>query len=191
MAITVKLKYLRIAPRKVRQVSDLIRGKSAEEAQSVLNFTVKKAVQPLSKLLKSAVASARNDFQLQEANLFISKVSVDEGPKLKRWRARARGRAVEIQKKTSHITIVLDEIKKDTSSVGTAEVQETIKKSFKKRSRLKVVKEKKVIPPLAKEEKEKTKEPVKQERPKFRHETEVKKQKPTKGIRRMFRRKAF
>ncbi|PIW91361.1 MAG: 50S ribosomal protein L22, partial [Candidatus Nealsonbacteria bacterium CG_4_8_14_3_um_filter_37_36] len=106
VSVTAKLRYLRITPRKVRQVSDLIRGKTVEEAQTILRYTVKKAAQPLLKLLKSAVASAKNNFQLEELNLYISKILVDEGPKLKRWRARARGRADEIQKKTSHVTIV-------------------------------------------------------------------------------------
>ena len=101
MVIVAKLRYLRIAPRKVRLVVDLIKGKAIEEAQTILNFTVKKATQPLVKLLNSAVANAKNNFQLEESNLYISRITVDEGPKYKRWRARARGIASEIQKKTS------------------------------------------------------------------------------------------
>ncbi|PIS39336.1 MAG: 50S ribosomal protein L22 [Candidatus Nealsonbacteria bacterium CG08_land_8_20_14_0_20_38_20] len=113
MSVIAKLKYLRIAPRKVRLVADLIRGKRAEEAKNILNFTVKKAALPILKLLKSCLANAKNDFQLEEGNLYIQKLLVDEGPKNKRWIARARGKADEIQKKTSHITIVLGEIKKE------------------------------------------------------------------------------
>jgi len=112
MSVTAKLRYLRIAPRKVRLVADLIRGKKVEQAQTILNFTVKKAARPLLKLLNSAVANAKHNFQLDELNLYISKITVDEGPKLKRWRPRARGQVAPIQKKTSHITLVLDEIKK-------------------------------------------------------------------------------
>ena len=112
MPVTVKLKNLRIAPRKVRLVADLIRGKSVEMAQNILSFATKKATSPFLKLLKSAVASAKNNFQLEESNLYISKILVDEGQKYKRWRARARGRVGEIQKKTSHITLFLDEIVK-------------------------------------------------------------------------------
>lgn len=115
--MTAKLRYLRIAPRKVRLVADLIRGKSVEEAQTILNFTVKRAAQPLLKLLKSAIANAKNNFQLEEANLYISKILVDEGPKYKRWMPRARGRASLIQKKTSHITLILDEINKKPKKV--------------------------------------------------------------------------
>lgn len=111
MPITAKLRHLRIAPRKVRLVADLIRGKSVREAETLLQFQIKRGAKPIQKLLKSAVANARNNFKLSEENLYISKITVDEGPKLKRWRARARGRAYPIQKKTSHITLILDELK--------------------------------------------------------------------------------
>lgn len=112
MKVEVKLRKLRIAPRKVRLVADVIRNKSAEEAQSILSFTIKRGAQPLLKLLKSALANAKNNFQLDSANLYISKITVDEGTKFKRWMPRARGQASEIQKKTSHITMVLSERKK-------------------------------------------------------------------------------
>lgn len=111
MPATAKLNYLRIAPRKVRLLADLIRGKSVEQAQNILSFTTKRASQPLLKLLKSAMASAKNQFREQEQDLYISKITVDEGPKLKRWMPRARGSAYEIQKKTSHVTLILDAIK--------------------------------------------------------------------------------
>ena len=110
MEVTAKLRYLRIAPRKVRLVADLVRGKSVEEATHILNFTRKRAAKPLLKLLNSAVANASHNFQLKKENLYISKILVNEGPKLKRWRPRARGVTYEIQKKTSHITLVLTEI---------------------------------------------------------------------------------
>jgi large subunit ribosomal protein L22 len=107
--VKAHLNYLRIAPRKVRLVVDLIRGKSVQEARNILNFTVKRAALPIRKLLDSAVANAKNNFNLDEKKLYIKKIFVNEGPKLKRYRAASRGRAVEIQKKTSHITIILDE----------------------------------------------------------------------------------
>jgi len=128
MPTTVKLRYLRIAPRKVRLVADLIRNKSVEEAQTILNFTIKKAAGPLTKLLKSAVASAKNNFQLEESNLRVSKITIDEGPKYKRWMPRARGQAYEIQKKTSHITLVLDEIVKKPKKVKEVKIAEKIKR---------------------------------------------------------------
>ena len=103
------LRYLRIAPRKVRLIADLIRGKSVEEAQTILRFTNKGGTTPLLKLLNSAVASGVHNFQLDPGNLYIAKLLVDEGPKLKRVYPRARGKADQIQKKTSHVTLVLDE----------------------------------------------------------------------------------
>ena len=109
MEITAKLNYLRIAPRKVRLAANLIRGKSVKKSQEILRFVIKKPSEPLLKLLNQAVSNAKNNFQLDENNLYVSKIIVNEGPKLKRWRARSRGQSYEIQKKTSHIVIILDE----------------------------------------------------------------------------------
>ncbi|TSC94367.1 MAG: large subunit ribosomal protein L22 [Parcubacteria group bacterium Licking1014_1] len=110
MDITAKLNNLRTAPRKVRQVIDLVRGKKAIEAQSILLFTTNKSAKQVLKLLNSAIASAHSNFQLGESNLYISKIIADEGPKLKRWHPMSRGRAYPIEKRTSHITLVLSEI---------------------------------------------------------------------------------
>ncbi len=107
--VVAKLRHLRIAPRKVRLVADLIRKKPVNEALVILDFTRKKAALPLKKLLNSAIANAKNNFQLDPSNLYISKITVDEGPKYKRWMPRARGRADLILKRTSHITLVLSE----------------------------------------------------------------------------------
>lgn len=112
MPVRAKLRYLRIAPRKVRLVADLIRGKRVKEARTILEFTIKKAAQPLLKLLNSAVTNARHNFNLEEENLYVAKILVNEGPKLKRVFPRGRGHSSEIQKKTSHVTLVLEEIKK-------------------------------------------------------------------------------
>ncbi len=112
MLVKVKSKYIRIAPRKVRLVADMVRGQKVKEAKSILNFTVNRSALPVLKLLNSGVASAKNEFKWGESNLYISKITVDEGPKLKRWMPRARGSASPIQKKTSHITIVLEELQK-------------------------------------------------------------------------------
>jgi len=114
-------KYLRIAPRKVRLVADLIKGKKVADARAILKYTVKGAAEPLAKTLHSAVSAAKNNFQSEESNLYISKVTVNEGPKLKRYRPRARGRAYPIQKKTSHITVVLDEINETVHTEGKKE----------------------------------------------------------------------
>ena len=103
------LRYLRIAPRKVRLVANLIKGKKVSEAQTLLQFVSNSAVESFQKLIQSALASASHNFQIDQSNVYIAKITVNEGPKLKRFRPRARGRAYPIQKKTSHITIVLEE----------------------------------------------------------------------------------
>jgi large subunit ribosomal protein L22 len=108
MIYKAKLKNLRIAPRKVRAMADLIRGKNILQARAILNFTVKGSSLPLLKLLESAIANVKNNFQIETDNLCVSKIIVDEGRKLKRWMPRARGSASPIQKKTSHITIELE-----------------------------------------------------------------------------------
>jgi len=112
MEVKAKLNYLRIAPRKVRLVADLIRGKNIIEAQRQLQFCPKRAAKPLLKLLMSAIANAKHNFGISEEDLkkyYIKKLTVDEGPKLKRWRPVARGIAHEIQKKTSHVTLIIDQ----------------------------------------------------------------------------------
>jgi len=108
MKSKASLNYLRIAPRKMRLVADMVRGKRVEQAEQVLDFCLKKGAVPLKKLLQSCVSNAKNNLSMDEKTLKIAELKVDEGPILKRWRARARGRAMEIQKKTSHITLVLE-----------------------------------------------------------------------------------
>jgi len=103
---TVKLNYLRIAPRKVRSVADLIRGMSVNEAEAQLSVTRRRPARPLVKLLRSAVANAKNK-QINPDHLFILEIRVDQGPMLKRIMPRARGSASAIQKKMSHVTLVL------------------------------------------------------------------------------------
>jgi large subunit ribosomal protein L22 len=115
MQVQAKLKYLRIAPRKVRLIADLVRGKDTAKAFAILKFSTNKTAPILIKLIKSAVANATNNSKLDENNLYISDLQVCGGPILKRSRPRARGSAFEIQKKTSHIFIKLDEINKGKS----------------------------------------------------------------------------
>lgn len=100
---------IRIAPRKVRLVVDLIRGKQVGEALAVLAHTPKAASPVVEKLVKSAMANAEHNYSLDVSSLKISKVFVDEGPTLKRFRPRAMGRASRINKRTSHITVILSE----------------------------------------------------------------------------------
>ncbi|MDD5098647.1 MAG: 50S ribosomal protein L22 [Candidatus Pacebacteria bacterium] len=114
----VKLSHLHISPRKARLVADLVRGKGAEEAQTILNFTIKKSADPMLKLLNSAIANAKTTKNIEAKDLYISKVLVNEGPIGKRLFPRAKGRGDIIKKRTSHIVLVLDarkeEVKKET-----------------------------------------------------------------------------
>lgn len=109
--VKAHLRYYRVAPRKVRLVASLIRGQSVNDALKQLAFSRKKSAPALNKLLKSAIANARNNFKLDPSNLYIKKITVNGGTILKRWMPRARGRATIIRKKTSHITLVLDTMK--------------------------------------------------------------------------------
>ena len=102
---------VRIAPRKVRLVVDLIRGKQIGEAVAILRHTPKAASVVVEKLLKSAAANAEHNYEMDLNDLIISEVFVDEGPTLKRFRPRAMGRASAINKRTSHITLVVSEKK--------------------------------------------------------------------------------
>ena len=102
---------VRIAPRKARLVVDLIRGKQVGEAVAILRHTPKAASPVVEKVLKSAVANAEHNYDLDINSLVVSEVFVDEGPTLKRFRPRAQGRASAINKRTSHITLVVSEKK--------------------------------------------------------------------------------
>lgn len=102
-------KTVRIAPRKIRLVVDLIRGKKAGEALAMLQFTPRAGSPIVAKVLKSAIANAEHNYDLDAQNLVISEAYVNEGPTLKRFRPRAKGSASPINKRTSHITIVVKE----------------------------------------------------------------------------------
>lgn len=102
-------KYLPVSPRKSRRMIDLIRGKNAGMALVMLQFSPKRTAKMISKVLKSAIANAENNHDKNVDELYIHKAFVDEGPTLKRFRARAMGRAARINKRTSHITIELEE----------------------------------------------------------------------------------
>lgn len=102
-------KIVRIAPRKVRLVVDTLRGKSVAEAISTLRFANRGAAKPVEKVLNSAVANAEHNFDLNAEDLIIKEAYVNEGPTLKRFRPRAQGAASGINKRTSHITIVVSE----------------------------------------------------------------------------------
>lgn len=109
--VKAKLNYYRVAPRKVRLVADLIRGKSVKEALSQLVFLRKKSAPEISKLLKSAINNAKNNFKIDAENqdIYIKRITVDEGPALKRYNPKWRGSADPFKRRSSHIIVVLEE----------------------------------------------------------------------------------
>jgi large subunit ribosomal protein L22 len=102
-------KYIRISPQKARLVADLVRGKDVDSAITTLKFMPKKAARILRKVIESAVANAIQTETIDADTLYIKKILIDGGPMLKRFRPRAMGRATRILKRTSHITVVVDE----------------------------------------------------------------------------------
>lgn len=104
-------RMIRIAPRKVRLVVDQIRGKDAGEAIAILRFTNRGAAEAVEKVLKSAIANAEHNYDMNVEDLFVSEAYANEGPTLKRFRPRAKGAASKISKRTSHITVVVSEKK--------------------------------------------------------------------------------
>lgn len=100
-------RYVRVSPRKARLIVDLIRGKSVEDASAILKFSPQQVAEVVEKVLNSAVANAEKNNKVPAEQLFVSTTFVDEGPTLKRIRPRAQGRAFRINKRTSHITVVV------------------------------------------------------------------------------------
>ena len=134
--VKAQLNGLRIAPRKVRAVTNLLKGKDVVYALNQMEFYMKRPVLPLMKLLNSAIANAENNFSMVKNNLYIKEFLVDEGIKLKRYRPKAQGRAGEIQKKTSKVRLVLDErvtgLKKQATEKKTKEAPKAEKEETKK-----------------------------------------------------------
>ncbi|MFD0685627.1 50S ribosomal protein L22 [Actinomadura fibrosa] len=117
MEARAQARFIRVTPRKARRVVDLIRGLPAAEAQAVLRFAPQAASEPVGKVLASAIANAEHNFKLDSDTLVVSRAWVDEGPTLKRFRPRAQGRAYRINKRTSHITVVV-ESRDEASATG-------------------------------------------------------------------------
>ncbi len=102
-------RYVRVTPTKVRLIADLIRDKNVDQALSILKFTPNKGARVLEKVLSSAIANAEHNYDMDVNVLYVAKTYIDEGPTLKRWRSKAMGRVGRIRKRTSHITVVLQE----------------------------------------------------------------------------------
>jgi large subunit ribosomal protein L22 len=113
MEVKAKARFIRMSPKKVRLVADLIRGMDIDKAEAQLKFTKKAASGPVLKVIRSARANAEHNFKLAPETMFIKTITVDGGPVLHRWMPRAFGRATPIRKRTSHITVILDERTKE------------------------------------------------------------------------------
>lgn len=145
MKVKSKARHIHISPRKCRKVTDLVRGKDANQAEVQLKYLSKRSSDPILRLLNSAIASAEHNHNLDKDNLFISEIYVDEGPTLKRWMPRAFGRTYPIMKRTSHITLILDEKvkgKKKKTAVKTGKKIKEKKVENKKEEKAKTGKEK-------------------------------------------------
>jgi large subunit ribosomal protein L22 len=105
--VRARARYVRVAPRKARLVADQVRGLPVTEAQTLLEFSPRGAAHDVGKLIASAAANAENNHDLVAEDLLIADIRVDEGPTLRRWRARARGRATRIDKRTCHMSVAL------------------------------------------------------------------------------------
>jgi large subunit ribosomal protein L22 len=107
VVVRASARYLRTAPRKVRLVADQVRGLPVEEARSLLRFSQRGAARDVGKLIDSAAANAENNHDLVAEDMRVAEIYVDEGPTMRRWRARARGRATKIEKRTAHLSVAL------------------------------------------------------------------------------------
>jgi ribosomal protein L22 len=105
--VRARARFLRVAPRKARLVADQVRGLPVEEARSQLRFSTRGAARDIAKLIDSAAANAEANHDLVADELRVADIRVDEGPVLRRWRARARGRATRVEKRTSHVSVAL------------------------------------------------------------------------------------
>ena len=153
--VKAQLNYLRISPRKVRAVTELIIGLDADEAKAYLKYVTRRPARPLLKLLNSAISNAQHNFNLNKNHLYIKRIRVDEGAKLKRFKPKGFGLVMPIQKKTSHIQLVLDELS-----------EEKKKKKDEILSKIKKPEAEKSAPAKAKEARKEKKE-LKAEKPKI------------------------
>ena len=133
MQVKAKARFIRMSARKVRLVVDLIRGAHVSKAQTQLRFANKAAAEPVLKLLNSAIANATNNFNLNKDDLVITSIMVDEGPTLDRFHPRAHGRAMPIRKRSSHISIIIENVepKEAKSEVKVETKAKTVKTSKK------------------------------------------------------------
>jgi large subunit ribosomal protein L22 len=129
MDVIAKARHIRMSPRKVRLVADLVRGMDVDTAEAQLRFFRKAAARPVLKVILSAKANAEHNFKIAPETLFIKAIAVDGGPVLHRWRARAFGRAAAIRKRSAHITVTLAERPLGAAGVSAAVVKPSAAKA--------------------------------------------------------------
>ncbi len=113
--VTAKLKFLRMSPRKVRLLADMVRGRKVTTALETLSLMHKRGAQPILKLLQSAMANAKNNHALVAEDMRVKTITVDGGPVTKRWMPKAHGRATPVRQRTSHVNLVLEMIERKTA----------------------------------------------------------------------------
>ena len=118
MEIKATTKHIRMSPKKIRLLANLVRGLNVKKALEQLAFSPKAAALPVTKLIKSAIANAEHNFELNKDNLFVKEIRIDEGGMLKRWMPKAHGRATPLRKRISHINLVLGELKDSGIKAG-------------------------------------------------------------------------
>ncbi len=165
MKVRATAKFVRISPRKARLVIDQVRGVSIAEAERTLQFMNKKAAEPVLKLIKSAVANAEHNNKQKKEHLYIAEITANDGFTMKRWRPRAFGRATKIRKRTTHLTVVLDETEeykqeaaakaKKAKKTAKAKKESATKKPEAKKEEKKPTAKKKQASPAADSKKEK------------------------------------
>lgn len=157
MEVKAKARFIKMSPRKARMVANLLKGLNADEAVAQLKFINKRAVEPVLKLLNSAVANATHNFNLKKNNLYIKEIRVDQGPVLKRWTPKAYGRVAPIRKRSSHIIIVLDELFADKVKAGKKAQKIAAPVVYSQKP-----KEEKIVQPVSPETKEAAQEEAKE-----------------------------
>lgn len=190
MKVNAKLKNLRVSPRKVRLTTELIKGMEVSDAIDQVNANIKRANDPIIKLIKSAVASAENDFGLDASNLYISDIRVDAGITLKRWMPRAFGRATQILKRSSCVKLTLDEIVegKNRKSKQQIEKEKKAREKVAKTTEKEITEGKKELSERVEEKKESIPTEMKKEH----HEVEAKRKESRQSgwTNKIFRRKS-
>lgn len=158
MEVKAKARFIHMSPRKTRLVTDLLKGLNVNEAITQLKFINKRAAEPVLKLIDSAIANATHNFNLEKNNLYIKEIRVDQGPTLKRWTPKAYGRVAPIRKKSSHISLILDEVVAKKAKAGKKPLKIAVPVTYTQKP-----KEEEIVQPVSSKTKEAAQEETKEE----------------------------